>query len=285
MTTVAPAGGDLPLEVAAPAPSVDQSTSNQPTENVSVPSSTGGSAPVQSAPAVASPSFPTAFPTNFPTTSAEKPVEKPVMSLDYDDQDCSAFECNICLDLAKEPVVTLCGHLFCWPCLYRWIQVQHLSKACPVCKAGVVIDNVVPIYGRANEEPILEALKEEPLPMRPAGQRLAPVIQVRIVVLVLNFCDSCYLSNPSRLATPMAPLFQQQQNLQLQEQQGFFPALFGFQAGPGQAYPEAPSPEQQHQAFLSRILLMLGSFVIMCLLLKNHGQLYGAKASAALPDV
>jgi E3 ubiquitin-protein ligase RNF5 len=27
------------------------------------------------------------------------------------------------------------------------------------------------------------------------------------------------------------------------------------------------SPEQQQQAFLSRLLLMLGSFVIMCLLL------------------
>jgi E3 ubiquitin-protein ligase RNF5 len=26
-------------------------------------------------------------------------------------------------------------------------------------------------------------------------------------------------------------------------------------------------PEQQHQVFLSRLLLMLGSFVIMCLLL------------------
>jgi E3 ubiquitin-protein ligase RNF5 len=30
---------------------------------------------------------------------------------------------------------------------------------------------------------------------------------------------------------------------------------------------DARSPEQQQQAFLSRLLLMLGSFVIMCLLL------------------
>ncbi len=31
----------------------------------------------------------------------------------------SAFECNICYDLAQSPVVTMCGHLYCWPCLYR----------------------------------------------------------------------------------------------------------------------------------------------------------------------
>ncbi|CAN0221132.1 unnamed protein product, partial [Ectocarpus fasciculatus] len=31
----------------------------------------------------------------------------------------SYFECNICLDGVREPVVTRCGHLFCWPCLYR----------------------------------------------------------------------------------------------------------------------------------------------------------------------
>ena len=32
--------------------------------------------------------------------------------------DCnSRFECNICLHQAEQPVVTPCGHLFCWPCL------------------------------------------------------------------------------------------------------------------------------------------------------------------------
>lgn len=30
----------------------------------------------------------------------------------------SHFECAICLDVAKEPIVTKCGHLFCWPCIY-----------------------------------------------------------------------------------------------------------------------------------------------------------------------
>ena len=24
------------------------------------------------------------------------------------------FECNICLDDVREPIVTQCGHLFCW---------------------------------------------------------------------------------------------------------------------------------------------------------------------------
>jgi len=28
------------------------------------------------------------------------------------DKDDKTFECNICLDTAKDPVVSLCGHLF-----------------------------------------------------------------------------------------------------------------------------------------------------------------------------
>lgn len=30
----------------------------------------------------------------------------------------SPFECNICLDIASEPMLTTCGHLYCWPCIY-----------------------------------------------------------------------------------------------------------------------------------------------------------------------
>lgn len=35
--------------------------------------------------------------------------------------DSSTYECNICYELAREPVVTMCGHLYCWPCLYRYV--------------------------------------------------------------------------------------------------------------------------------------------------------------------
>ena len=64
------------------------------------------------------------------------------------------FECNICLDFAHEPVVTLCGHLYCWPCIYKWLHVQSDSLApdepprCPVCKADISHTTMVPLYGR-----------------------------------------------------------------------------------------------------------------------------------------
>ncbi|CAI9761380.1 unnamed protein product [Fraxinus pennsylvanica] len=31
--------------------------------------------------------------------------------------DAGHFECNICFDLVQDPIVTRCGHLFCWTCL------------------------------------------------------------------------------------------------------------------------------------------------------------------------
>ncbi|KAI9102024.1 hypothetical protein DFS34DRAFT_692678 [Phlyctochytrium arcticum] len=59
------------------------------------------------------------------------------------------FECNICLETASNPIVTLCGHLFCWPCLHQWMQSRSpAAKSCPVCKTPVEANKVVPIYAR-----------------------------------------------------------------------------------------------------------------------------------------
>lgn len=64
-----------------------------------------------------------------------------------------AFECNICLDLVQDPVVTFCGHLYCWPCIYRWISSCNENPdpeqaQCPVCKADVSEKTLIPLYGR-----------------------------------------------------------------------------------------------------------------------------------------
>jgi E3 ubiquitin-protein ligase RNF5 len=63
------------------------------------------------------------------------------------------FECNICLDTASLPVVTLCGHLYCWPCLSSWISsTSNNSNTCPVCKSGITKESVIPIYCKGKTE-------------------------------------------------------------------------------------------------------------------------------------
>lgn len=87
------------------------------------------------------------------------------------------FECNICLDVACEPVVTVCGHLFCWPCIYLWLHRYSTSKECPVCKGEVFTDkNIIPIYGRGVNPQIPKIsnpnLNEDALPPRPRARRM-----------------------------------------------------------------------------------------------------------------
>ncbi|XP_057525693.1 E3 ubiquitin-protein ligase RMA1H1-like [Amaranthus tricolor] len=64
----------------------------------------------------------------------------------------AGFDCNICLDLVREPVITFCGHLYCWPCIYRWMHQPDSSfdrqPQCPVCKAEVSRNTLIPLYGR-----------------------------------------------------------------------------------------------------------------------------------------
>lgn len=87
------------------------------------------------------------------------------------------FDCNICLDLAKDPVVTCCGHLFCWQCLYRWLHMHSDAKECPVCKGEVTIKNITPIYGRGNNVRGPEEDFTLKVPPRPQARRVESLRQ------------------------------------------------------------------------------------------------------------
>ncbi|KAL0350575.1 UNVERIFIED_CONTAM: E3 ubiquitin-protein ligase [Sesamum radiatum] len=104
-----------------------------------------------------------------PTTSAPESSS----SSSGDGNEAGDFECNICFDLARDPVITLCGHLYCWPCLYRWLRGHSQAHECPVCKALIQEEKVIPLYGRgkAPTDPRSKPVPGVEIPNRPAGQR------------------------------------------------------------------------------------------------------------------
>ena len=80
----------------------------------------------------------------------------------------SRYACAICMENeAIEAVVTACGHLYCWSCLYRWLDAGH--SRCPVCSARVNKSDVTPLY--ASE---LRGRPPSPVP-RPRSRTPSPV--------------------------------------------------------------------------------------------------------------
>uniref|UniRef100_A0A0N5AJ55 RING-type E3 ubiquitin transferase n=1 Tax=Syphacia muris TaxID=451379 RepID=A0A0N5AJ55_9BILA len=104
------------------------------------------------------------------------------------DDENARFECNICLEQARDAVVSMCGHLFCWPCLHQWLDTRPQRQLCPVCKSAISKDKasmlhiilhyhcvfsataalqVIPLYGRGGSgDP-----RNKTIPPRPKGQR------------------------------------------------------------------------------------------------------------------
>ncbi|CAK8575204.1 unnamed protein product [Lathyrus sativus] len=92
----------------------------------------------------------------------------------------SFYDCNICLDVARDPVLTCCGHLFCWPCFYQLSYVYSKAKECPVCKGEVTESGVIPIYGNGNVGGDCQMeMKEAGLrvPPRPKAPRIESIRQ------------------------------------------------------------------------------------------------------------
>ena len=72
------------------------------------------------------------------------------------------FACNICFEKVVRPVVTRCGHLFCWQCISVWLE--RGAPDCPVCKSPVTRATLIPIYGRGVFLPSDTDKNHEPLP-------------------------------------------------------------------------------------------------------------------------
>lgn len=58
-------------------------------------------------------------------------------------------ECLLCHRRARSPVVTKCGHLFCYDCI-----MEHIGKSetCPACDEPVPGDSLIPIFGHGKQK-------------------------------------------------------------------------------------------------------------------------------------
>ncbi|KAF5738356.1 hypothetical protein HS088_TW13G01254 [Tripterygium wilfordii] len=84
------------------------------------------------------------------------------------------FDCHICLDIPKDPILTCCGHLFCWPCFYQLPYAYSNVKECPACNGEVTDTGITPIYGNGNGDGTSSSKLEESgliVPPRPRANR------------------------------------------------------------------------------------------------------------------
>ena len=173
------------------------------------------------------------------------------------------FDCNICLETASEPIVTLCGHLYCWGCIYKWLEVQE-CPACPICKAAISRERMLPIYGRGrphvDPRSCASVSETSSIPTRPPAASRAPAA----ASAGEGAAGGSSTAVPAS-ALPSAAATAESGAAVIEELFGLR-VVYQVASQPAQAR-GALSSEEQQQAALSRLLLLLGVFVMVCLLM------------------
>ena len=113
------------------------------------------------------------------------------------------FDCNICLEAPADPVLTCCGHLYCWPCLFRWMQARKPEAFCPICKVQLSDDKIIPIFGRGETSPPVARAapcsnitsSSVRVPARPAVVRASRQASARQARLTISSSDSSLVRN------------------------------------------------------------------------------------------
>ncbi|CAA7399470.1 unnamed protein product [Spirodela intermedia] len=222
---------------------------------------------------------------SFGESSSRYP-QSPSCSGNNNNSDAGDFECNICFELAQDPIITLCGHLFCWPCLYKWLHMHARSPECPVCKALVQEDKLVPLYGRGktSTDPRSKSVPGVDIPHRPTGMRpetAPPPDPNHFPHHGFGFMGgfppmaTARIGNFS-LTAGFGGLFPSLFNFHVQ---GFpdpaayapsasFPYGFGnsFHGGHAHGFPPRTTVRQQENSLLTTLFLVVGAFVLFALL-------------------
>ncbi|KAI3938831.1 hypothetical protein MKW92_045430, partial [Papaver armeniacum] len=200
--------------------------------------------------------------------------------------DAGSFECNICFELAQDPIVTLCGHLFCWPCLYKWLHIHSHSQECPVCKALIQEEKLVPLYGRGKTptDPRSKSIPGVNIPNRPSGQRpetapppdpnhfhqhgfgglaggFAPMATARFGNFTLSAAFGGLIPSLFNLQVHGFP------DTTMYGSTAGFPYGYtnSFHGGHAHGFPQPTTQGQQADSYLKMLLLMVGVFVILAL--------------------
>lgn len=83
----------------------------------------------------------------------------------------SPLECHICYEESSEPVTTVCGHIFCWSCIYKWISAKPTNNYCPMCKNVVTADKLIPLYPKNYIQEKQNSVLQDGVPKRPRAPR------------------------------------------------------------------------------------------------------------------
>lgn len=188
-------------------------------------------------------------PSNSPASDSAKPKENATPTGDSENNDEQreerTFECNICLDTARDAVVSMCGHLFCWPCLHQWLETRPSRQVCPVCKAAINREKVVPLYGRGSTN---QQDPREKFPPRPQGQRTEP--EPGSAFPGFGFSDNGFHMSFGIGAFPF----------------GFFTSTFNFGDPRPNAAPPG-TPQFMDERLLSRLFLWIAIIITLWLIL------------------
>mmetsp|Transcript_14918 Transcript_14918/g.19445 ORF Transcript_14918/g.19445 Transcript_14918/m.19445 type:complete len:262 (-) Transcript_14918:797-1582(-) len=211
------------------------------------------------------------------------------------------FYCNICLDTVQEPVVTQCGHLFCWTCLYRWLvltpprgggnseesnlsqlrnplslfgnSVQEIvlsgnpteRKVCPVCKAECSINTVIPLYVREQN-----FVSKCPCPATTRSKNVSYQSDVSKFsgssgTIPDGDCEIRVPSRPSNRSAFLQPVNSNQSRRRLQQHR-YISIEERSALRPVRRYSanEDIFEDDVETRFLSRLLVLLGIFVVSC---------------------